>query len=129
MSDAWDFFLQGQVNQLRRELHDTEAQVDDLGKLETATARSLRDMRKRLLETSTLLLALVETLAADGKLDLDVLQARHENMLADQPPSADHPEPTTADKPYTCTQCFRATAIASGNMTATGFKCNQCARW
>lgn len=126
MSDTWDFFLQRQVNQLRQELHDTE---DQLERQDLLTGKALRDIRRRLYATNTVLAALVETLAAANVIDMEIFNARHENLLEAEGWSQDNPEPTTTDRPYTCQGCFKAIPIAEGNMTATGIRCKQCAKW
>ena len=120
---AYDYWLSARVDQLRAELDTFASQVH---RDEVQVARELLQMKRNHYELSLLVLTLVDTLAAGGALDVNVLEARLEASRDAEPWSAEHPEPLTAGKPYQCTSCFRALAIAEGTMTANGMRCSAC---
>lgn len=100
---------------------------------ETDTVRTERDLkaalvqtRHQLFEATLLISALVDTLAADGKLDTDVLEGRLENLRVAQPWSRDNPEPTTSERPFACAVCFRAMPLGEGTMLGDGLHCAAC---
>jgi len=126
MSDGLDYYLLKQLGQLKTELHDFESQVD---RSDAKLASAILGTKRQIYDLNVLLVSLVQTLAASNVLDMEVLEARMDNKMAEDGWSAEHPEPTTTERPYSCTSCYRAIAIADGNMTATGMRCKQCARW
>jgi hypothetical protein len=126
MSDGLDYLLLRQLGQLKTELHDFESQVD---RSDAQLASAILGTKRQIYDLNVLLVSLVQTLAASNVLDMEVLEARMDNKMEEDGYSAEHPEPTTADRPYSCTVCYRALAISDGNMTATGMRCKQCARW
>jgi DNA-directed RNA polymerase subunit RPC12/RpoP len=123
MADFLDGYLYANLKALKADLRDFEART---GLDEAQLAAQITLIKRRHYELSTLVTTLVETLAAAGALDTNVLEARLEARRAADPWSADHPEPVTADKPYLCTKCFRAIAMAAGMLTANGMRCNRC---
>lgn len=126
MSDGLDLLLLRQLGQLKTELHDFESQVD---RSDTKLASAILGTKRQIYDLNVLLVSLVQTLAASNQLDMEVLEARMENKMAEDGYSAEHPETPTPDRPYSCLGCYRAIAIADGNMTAIGMRCKQCARW
>jgi DNA-directed RNA polymerase subunit RPC12/RpoP len=123
MADFLNGYLSASLKALKADLRDFEALT---GLDEAQLAAQIVLIKRRHYELSTLVTTLVETLATVGALDPNVLEARLEARRAADPWSAEHPEPTTADKPYLCTKCFRAISMAAGMMTANGMRCNRC---
>jgi hypothetical protein len=113
------------IRALRSELEAFEAQST---RADHDLAAALLASKRRQFELSTLVTALIETLAASNALDVDVLEGRLENLRAAEPWSAEHPEPATPDRPYQCLGCYRAIAIAEGTMTTLGMRCPACVR-
>ncbi len=111
------------VTQLRNEVESFERQT---ARTEHDLLVALRTSQRRQFELANLVVALIETLAASGTLDLDVLDGRLENLRSAQPWSAENPEPLTADKPYQCVVCFRAMPIADGTLADDGMHCSVC---
>lgn len=111
------------IQKLRREMEDFES---DTHRTEADLKSALLQTRRQLFEMTMLVSSLIETLAADGKLDTDVLEGRLENLRAAQPFSREHPEPTTTERPFSCAVCFRAMAIGEGTMLGDGLHCATC---
>jgi hypothetical protein len=111
------------VQKLRAEVEAFEA---DTQRTEADLKTALIQTRRQLFEMTMLVSALVETLVADGKLDPDVLEGRVENLRVAEPWSKEHPEPTTAVKPFACAVCFRAMEMGEGTMLGDGLHCGGC---
>lgn len=121
----YDAYLGQQLTKLRTEIEQFEAAQDltdrEMRKQLLASKRSLYELR-------VLVTSMVETLVTANVLDFDVLEARMENRFAEEGWSAEHPEPVTADRPYSCVGCYRAMAISEGTMSTTGMRCPRCTR-
>ena len=126
MSDigTWSY-ARSLVREVRIQLEAFESQTQ---RTEKQLAQALIASQRREFELSLLVSALIDTLAASGHLDVDVLEGRVENMREEQPYSAQNPEPLTAERPYQCAACFRAMTMAEGTMVADGLHCQACMR-
>ena len=125
MSSVYEGYLGRQLSKLKTEIEQFEAAQDltdrEIRKQILASKRSVYELR-------VLVTSLVETLEAANVLDMDMLDGRIENRLAEEGWSAEHPEPVTADRPYQCVGCYHAITIAEGTMSTTGMRCPRCAR-
>jgi hypothetical protein len=121
----YDAYLGQQLTKLRTEIELFEGAQDltdrEMRKEILASKRSLYELR-------VLVTSMVETLVAADLLNFDVLEERMENRFAEEGWSAEHPEPTTADRPYSCVGCYHAMAMSEGTMSPSGMRCQRCAR-
>ncbi len=127
MSDGFDYFLIQRLAALEEELHDFEREIEN--QIDSKLVTGILAAKRQIYDLNVLVISLVESLAATKVLDLEVLEAQMQKKLTSDGFSAVHPEPLSPDRPYQCLGCYRAIAIAEGNMTANGMRCRTCARW
>jgi hypothetical protein len=121
----YDAYLGQQLTKLRTEIELFEG-AQDL--TDRAMRKEILATKRSLYELRVLVTSMVETLVAANLLNFDVLEERMENRFAEEGWSAEHPEPVTADRPYSCVGCYRAMPMSEGTMSATGMRCPRCTR-
>ena len=125
MSTSYPSHHEPQILQLQRDL---AALSDRHDKAIAVVERELVLARRKIYDLSTMIVALTEQLGKSNGLDIDAFSTAVGDALAAGPFSIEHPEPTNADLPSTCTRCWCAVPTSATTMTATGLVCDRCSR-